>query len=110
MRVCGEVRRCRARTRHTLEPLAWHWSHWRPPREEGSAPRALREGGSTPRAPLEREAGCSRRQAERGVVDGLLFGACEVRCWRWLFGNEIPVSLDGLRVRGEAPCGVGVEG
>jgi len=21
------------------------------------------------------------------------FGACEVRCWRWLFGNKIPVSL-----------------
>ena len=21
------------------------------------------------------------------------FGACEVRCWRWLFGNRIPVSL-----------------
>jgi len=20
------------------------------------------------------------------------FGACEVRCWRWLFGNKIPVS------------------
>ena len=20
-------------------------------------------------------------------------GACEVRCWRWLFGNKIPVSL-----------------
>jgi len=21
------------------------------------------------------------------------FGACEVRCWRWLFGNKIPVAL-----------------
>jgi len=21
------------------------------------------------------------------------FGACEVRCWRWLFGNKITVSL-----------------
>jgi len=21
------------------------------------------------------------------------FGASEVRCWRWLFGNQIPVSL-----------------
>ena len=21
------------------------------------------------------------------------FGACKVRCWRWLFGNRIPVSL-----------------
>ena len=21
------------------------------------------------------------------------FGACEVRCWRWLFGNEMPISL-----------------
>ena len=20
-------------------------------------------------------------------------GACEVRCWRWLFGNKIPISL-----------------
>ena len=20
------------------------------------------------------------------------FGACEVRCWRWLFGNKMPVS------------------
>jgi len=22
------------------------------------------------------------------------FGACEVRCWRWLFGNRIPVYVD----------------
>ena len=21
------------------------------------------------------------------------FGACEVRCWRWLFGHKIPISL-----------------
>jgi len=32
------------------------------------------------------------------------FGACEVRCWRWLFGNKMPVSLR-LRVMAseEAP-------
>jgi len=26
------------------------------------------------------------------------FGACKVRCWRWLFGNKTPVSL--LRIEG----------
>ena len=25
------------------------------------------------------------------------FGACEVRCWRWLFGNKIPISLADAR-------------
>ena len=23
--------------------------------------------------------------------------ACEVRCWRWLFGNKLPVSLAVFR-------------
>ena len=28
------------------------------------------------------------------------FGACEVRCWRWLFGYKIPVSgVDDLGYR-----------
>ena len=33
------------------------------------------------------------------------FGACEKRCWCWLFGNEIPFSVpDGsFRVRLELP-------
>jgi len=33
----------------------------------------------------------------------LSFGACEVRCWRWLFGKKIQVSLScclGFRVQG----------
>ena len=28
------------------------------------------------------------------------FGACEVRCWRWLFGRNIPLSGLGLSSRG----------
>jgi len=28
-----------------------------------------------------------------GKVEAESFGACEVRCWRWLFGNKRPVSL-----------------
>ena len=31
------------------------------------------------------------------------FGACEVRCWRWLFGNTIPVSLIDQRLIHEIP-------
>ena len=30
---------------------------------------------------------------------GTSFGAREVRCWRWLFGNHIPIFLTGLARR-----------
>jgi hypothetical protein len=39
------------------------------------------------------------------------FGACEVRCWRWLFGNKTPfstalppVTLQHEHVPGHTPC------
>ena len=34
--------------------------------------------------------------------DERVIGACEVRCWRWLFGNDIPIShpLTGGSSRG----------
>ena len=30
---------------------------------------------------------------EGGGKGSMSFGACEVRWWRWLFGNKIPISL-----------------
>ena len=37
--------------------------------------------------------------------DSTSFGACELRCWRWLFGTKLPIFLpDGsFRVRLELP-------
>jgi hypothetical protein len=29
---------------------------------------------------------------------------CKVRCWRWLFGNKIPISLEGKIELAAHPC------
>ena len=35
------------------------------------------------------------------------FWMCKVRCWRWLFGNQVPISLMGLSPC-RCSCGVAV--
>ena len=51
---------------------------------------------------------CSQERLTRGTVTSTMrraahpegstsFWMCKVRCWRWLFGNKIPISGVGLR-------------
>ena len=59
---------------------------------ESLCSRLYGEGESGPHTPYlfpMREKRFLKGRARKGRMS---FGACEVRCWRWLFGNKIPVS------------------
>ena len=57
----------------------------------------------------EIEAGVPESDTPRGLEGRPMrkgstsFGACEVRCWRWLFGNKIPVSLSVQEIEAGVP-------
>ena len=49
-------------------------------------------GRGRPREPLPNPFAVSCHPAAHMRTGSTYFGVCEVRCWRWLFGNNTPVS------------------